>query len=260
MTERPASAHAQHDLELIAAFAAGELDQADRTRAGQLVSSCTGCAELAADLTAISRAVAALPAPARTRDFQLRPEDAARLRPRGWRRLLAALGPSRLELARPVAPVLMTLGIVGLLVAAAPVIPLGFGSAASAPGGGVTDRSAPAAASSAAPSAGAAAQTSKSASPGTAPEPMAGNAASSPSVPRDVAGGPYGAQASSTPLSDITSEGGQPGAVPNPPEASVASGYVPPAASPNIPLAAISAVALLCGLVLVVVRRASRSF
>jgi hypothetical protein len=126
-----AARHALHDEELVAAFAAGDLeDPAEAERARSMVERCTTCRELHGDLMQIRIAVqssgsaaqraATLAAP---RDFRLTAEDAARLRPGspiarlgarlGWRGLL------RLGIAtvgRPVGAGLVTLGIVGLLV------------------------------------------------------------------------------------------------------------------------------------------------
>ncbi|HEV8490588.1 MAG TPA: hypothetical protein VGQ58_12460 [Candidatus Limnocylindrales bacterium] len=135
MTDRLPAPHAQHDQLLVAAFAAGDVEPADRAPAEQLVASCPDCALLAEDLRAIAAATAALPARVRPRDFSLRTEDAARLRRRGWRGLVAALAGQRAAGLKPLATGLTTLGIAGLLLAALPSVQLG-GSAASAPLGG----------------------------------------------------------------------------------------------------------------------------
>src|SRR5687768_2425734 len=95
--------HAEHDLPLIAAFAAGDLQPADRTTTEQLVASCPDCALLVDDLRAIAVATAALPARVRPRDFSIRPEDAARLGRRGWRGLVAALAGQRAAGLKPLA-------------------------------------------------------------------------------------------------------------------------------------------------------------
>jgi hypothetical protein len=152
MPNRLPAPHAEHDLLLVAAHSAGDVDEAQRSAAEALLAGCPDCRVLAADLRAIAAATSVLPAAVRTRDFTLRPEDAARLRPRGWRRLAAALGPTRLELLRPVGPVLMTLGIVGLLVSGLPLFQasgpglLNFGSGAAAPAASMAAERAPAAA------------------------------------------------------------------------------------------------------------------
>jgi hypothetical protein len=113
---QPQAAADEHAA-LVVALDAGDLAGADLARAVQLRATCGGCAALAADLGAIREAMTALPVPARRRDYRLSPEDAARLRPSGWRRFrdwLAAPGST----VRPLATSLATLGIVGLLVTA----------------------------------------------------------------------------------------------------------------------------------------------
>jgi hypothetical protein len=122
-----ADRHTEHDLLLVAASAAGDLEGDDLALADALVGACGECATLAADLIAISRATAAMPEPSRPRDFFLRPADAERLRPHGLRRLVAAIAGPRTQLARPLAGGLMMLGIAGLLVASLP----GLGGSAS---------------------------------------------------------------------------------------------------------------------------------
>lgn len=79
--------HAAHDLELIAALAAGDAAGRERNLATAQLDACAECTRLYADLAAISAAMAELPVPARTRDFRLTAEQAADLRPRGWRGL-----------------------------------------------------------------------------------------------------------------------------------------------------------------------------
>ena len=91
------------------------------------------------DLVAIRTATVTLPTPPRVDDYQLTPDDAARLRPGGWRRLVAAIGSGRAAFTRPLAVGLTTLGLAGLLVATVPSVltgttPLGpTAGAASAP-------------------------------------------------------------------------------------------------------------------------------
>jgi hypothetical protein len=126
-----AARHALHDEELVAAFAAGDVDDAaDTERARSFVDRCAMCRELHDDLRQIRSAVqgsgsaaqraATMPAP---RDFRLTAEDAARLRPGspiarlgsqlGWggrlRRGVATFG-------RPLGAGLATLGVAGLLI------------------------------------------------------------------------------------------------------------------------------------------------
>lgn len=126
-----ADRHADHDLLLVAAFAAGDLDANDRPAAEALAASCAECAALATDLVSIAQATAEMAPPRRPRDFFVSPADAQRLRPHGLRRLAAAIGGSRGQLARPLAGGLMMLGFAGLLVASLPGMPQ-FGAAPSA--------------------------------------------------------------------------------------------------------------------------------
>ena len=118
MTDRrhpaPPADHAAHDLLLVAAAA---------DRNGQLpaaLADCPDCRALHADLVALAAAVPHAALPARPRAYPLSPADAARLRPAGWRRWLAAIGTSRDAVTRPLALGLTTLGIAGLLVATVP--------------------------------------------------------------------------------------------------------------------------------------------
>ncbi|HEX5148718.1 MAG TPA: hypothetical protein VFW02_06530, partial [Candidatus Limnocylindrales bacterium] len=79
-------------------------------------------------------ATRAMPIPSRPRDFMLTRADADRLRVRGWRRVLAAIGSSRDVFSRPLAVGLTTLGLAGLLVATIPgALPGLTGGSASAP-------------------------------------------------------------------------------------------------------------------------------
>jgi hypothetical protein len=118
----PALAHLQpdHDETLIARLAADDLTDPEAATATRLVADCPACAQLHADLHSIIAATAQLPAPHRTRDFRLTDADAARLRRTGWRRLLGRFGDPRLAFTRPLATGLVTLGIAGLLLSAAP--------------------------------------------------------------------------------------------------------------------------------------------
>ena len=61
------------------------------SRRADLVAACTECAALHHDLRAIVDRPARAARPARPRDFRLTPEQAASLRPAGWRGVLAAL-------------------------------------------------------------------------------------------------------------------------------------------------------------------------
>jgi hypothetical protein len=131
------TSHDRHDPMLVAALAADDLAGADREQAIALTRSCAECAMLHDDLLALARATAAAPPPiaTRPRDFTLTPADAARLRPNGWRRLVAAASSWPSIASRPLGVGLATLGLVGLLVGN---IQLSFGGAASAPVGAPT--------------------------------------------------------------------------------------------------------------------------
>ena len=132
--------HDGHDLELVAMWAAGEATGVDLDRAERLLDACDLCVGTARDLRAITLELQSIPAvdaagalPPAPRDFRLTPEQAARLRPsaplvRWTDRVVAGVA----AFGRPVGASLATLGLVGLLVGAATLGPLG-GSAASAP-------------------------------------------------------------------------------------------------------------------------------
>ena len=124
--------HAQHDPLLVVSLAAGDLTGADRDFATSLIVDCAECATLHDDLLAIAQATAALPTAVRPRDFQLTPEQAARLRPLGWRRFVAAFASPRLAMTRQLGIGLTTIGLAGLLVSVLPTMNMA-GSAAGAP-------------------------------------------------------------------------------------------------------------------------------
>jgi hypothetical protein len=128
--------HSSHDLVQVAALAADDLDGAERTVTKAIVASCSACRLLFDDLRSIAQATAALPQVPRTRDFRLTGADAARLRPGGWRRFLAAFSGARLAIPRSVAIGLTTVGVAGLVFSAIPSVGLGLaglGSSAAAP-------------------------------------------------------------------------------------------------------------------------------
>jgi hypothetical protein len=132
----PSPDHAGHDPLLVAAYAAGDATGARLDAAAALVATCAACGALHHDLRAIARAlpaVAATPPSPRPRDFRLTADQAASLRPSGWRRLLAPLAGPSFAFARPLGTGLATIGLAGILVAGASGIPLG--GAASAPAG-----------------------------------------------------------------------------------------------------------------------------
>lgn len=109
------SAHASHDESLVVRLYGNDVGPEERSRALDLLSGCEECAALFADLAQIASATAALPAPARPRDFTLTPADAARLRPER-----PASGRSRwLGLTRQLGGAFAALGFAGILVAGA---------------------------------------------------------------------------------------------------------------------------------------------
>jgi len=128
----PAS-HAAHDPTWMAALASREpdLSPAERTRAQAALESCGPCADLFADLVAVPAAIPSAETQARPRDFTLTPADAARLRPRGLRRLFKAIGSARDGVTFPLAMGLTTMGIAGLLLATIPSAFSGAGGATS---------------------------------------------------------------------------------------------------------------------------------
>jgi hypothetical protein len=132
MPHLPDSQHPDHDLELIAAYAAGDATGPELDRATALVATCEDCAALHHDLRSIAAAMPAMPAPVRSRDFRLTPEQAAELSPRGIRGLLATLSGPKFSFATPVGTGLAALGIVGVLVASGG-LPVGGGTAAPQP-------------------------------------------------------------------------------------------------------------------------------
>ncbi len=128
------TSHDRHDTMLVAALAAGDLAATDRDQAIALTATCTDCATLRDDLIAIARATATVPPPitASGLDFRLTPADAARLRPGGWRRFVAAFSAPRAAFTRPLGVGLTTLGLVGLLIGNVQLTPGGTASTAPA--------------------------------------------------------------------------------------------------------------------------------
>lgn len=114
--------HAAHDRLLIANLVDRSVAVAERARGEEQMAACRDCALLYDDLVALSAATRVLPVSVRRRDFTLTSEDAERLRVRGWRRLLAAIGSSRDAVSRPLALGLTTLGLAGLMVATIPSV------------------------------------------------------------------------------------------------------------------------------------------
>jgi hypothetical protein len=263
--------HAQHDPILVVSLASGDLATADRdfATASSLVESCADCARLHDDVLAVARATKALPPAVRTRDFRISPEQAAKLRPAGWRRFVAGLAAPGGLFSRQVGVGLATLGIAGLLVTALPSMPLGMSGAAASPAPNAaapayesleTDDTnnffGPAAAPSAAPSW----RDQETTTLGGAASPPAASAApeldTSGSSPAVTTSGEAAAGRSNATINPLDAADGQ--ATPEPvaqaPAAPMDSG------SPGGPsgLAIASTVLLLAGLVLLIGRRMTR--
>jgi hypothetical protein len=126
------SAHDTHDRLLVARYATGDAlahDEAAAVRS--LLAFCPGCNDLVAEMRVVVHATRQLPAPARTRDFRLTPDQAERLRPNRLQRLLGRLtGPSA-GVLRPFAGATLAIGIV--LVGASVALPGVQSSPTSAP-------------------------------------------------------------------------------------------------------------------------------
>jgi hypothetical protein len=127
--------HEQHDPMLVVSLASGDLATADRdyATAQSLVAGRTDCARLHDDVLAIASATKALPPAARTRDFRISNEQAAKLRPAGVRGVLARLTAPGGLFSRQLGVGLATLGVAGLLIGSLGSINLGMAGAAPAP-------------------------------------------------------------------------------------------------------------------------------
>jgi hypothetical protein len=122
-TRQIAPNHADHDLLLIAAHVAGDASPDEADWATTILATCVECRQVASDLAAITTASQALPAPRRSRDFRLTPDQAAGLRHRSiGSRIAAALLDSRGP-ARALPAALMTIGLAALLVSTMPGLP-----------------------------------------------------------------------------------------------------------------------------------------
>ncbi|HUP54210.1 MAG TPA: hypothetical protein VM408_01780 [Methylomirabilota bacterium] len=134
-TPAGADEHHGHDPEWMAALVSrdSDLSKSERTRAEAALGSCGRCADLFAELVAVSAAIPTAALSSRPRDFTLTAADAARLRPRGLRRWLSGVGSVRDGITFPLAMGLTTMGIAGLLLATVPAALSGMGGAAAAP-------------------------------------------------------------------------------------------------------------------------------
>jgi hypothetical protein len=106
----------------VARFAVGDAAHGQEHEARELVRRCSECAALAADIAAISKSVARMPAPPRPRDFRLTADQAAHLRGSRIDRWLRTLTGSGWSTVRPVAAVALSIGMVMSVVGFMPVI------------------------------------------------------------------------------------------------------------------------------------------
>jgi hypothetical protein len=124
----PSTTHRTHDESLVVRLYGGDVSEVERERALSLVADCDSCATLFADLGAIAMATAALPVPARPRDFTICAEDAELLRPAPQRGRAGILGLGRL---RSLGGSLVALGLAGfVLIGGASVLPQMAGNTA----------------------------------------------------------------------------------------------------------------------------------
>jgi anti-sigma factor RsiW len=266
MTE-PSPAHRSHDTTLVASLSDHSLAPSERAAAEALVTACSTCAALHADLVALVAANRAMPTPPRPADYTLTPADAARLRGRRWRRLVAAIGSSRDGFTRPLAVGLTTLGLVGVLIASVPTVlqsPAGLGGSAASnqltgtpqPVTGaaprpVTDTAGePEAGGALAPASGGDSAADATAEPARAPDgqaPIFGAAASPP------------AAAPSGPGAQVTGKGAEAGPTEPPTTDAVSDVDTPQAPASDVdPLRVISTMFLLAGVTLFILRSAGR--
>lgn len=104
--------HELHDALLVAQAASGDELQPDLQRlAEQLISTCGACASLAADLRAVSGAVAWEPTPPRRRDHRISAEQADELRGSLFSRFMRRLAMPQSRGLRPAAAGVMSLGL-----------------------------------------------------------------------------------------------------------------------------------------------------
>ncbi len=122
--------HAHHELTRVAAAA---------DRGGHLpgtLAACDDCRGLVSDLRVLAAAIPMAAIPTRPHDLYLTADDAARLRRRGWRAVVAMSAAALDAARRPLAVGLTTLGLVGLLLGSVPaVLPFADGGTAGSSGG-----------------------------------------------------------------------------------------------------------------------------
>ena len=210
MTRHPdarPSEHALHEPFLVARAVADDLAPHERDAADALLRDCSECASLAADLRAVSAALATgLPRPTRPRDFRLTPDQVASARGSRLGRAAAALAGPRLRLIQPLGAAALSMGIAVAVLGTMLATP--FGGGAGTPD---TDRFAgSAAASSPAPAQrqeAAAATTAAAATAAAAETTAAETAAASPAGSGGGDSGP--AEGGGSPTHAIDTAGGE---------------------------------------------------
>ncbi len=117
--------HARHELTRVAAAA-----DRDGHLPGSL-AACDDCLSLVSDLRFLVAAIPTAAIQTRPHDLFLTADDAARLRRRGWRAVVAMSAAALDAARRPLAVGLTTLGLVGLLLGSIPAgLPFAGGAAA----------------------------------------------------------------------------------------------------------------------------------
>jgi hypothetical protein len=114
--------HARHDRFAIAAALGGD-------KVPPTIGTCPACGALYADLAVLRDALRRAWTPVRIRDLRLSPADEARLRRPWWRELLASIGSARDTATKPLAIGFTALGLVGVLLTTAPILPMGSAAA-----------------------------------------------------------------------------------------------------------------------------------
>lgn len=118
------SDHRRHDRLLVARYAGGDSYPGEMDEARSLVTTCSDCAALVADIQLLASSMADLPRPTRARDFRLTADQAQRLRGSRLERWLRTLGGPGWATLRPVAGVAMSIGLVLAIVGGGLPVPL----------------------------------------------------------------------------------------------------------------------------------------
>ncbi len=175
------SEHRRHDRLLVARFAMADAYPGERDEALKMIESCAECAALAADVRTVATAMPRLPVAPRTRDFTISAEQAEKVRGSGLARWLRTLAMPSWGALRPVAGVVLSIGLVMAVV--------GAGIPGMQPATQFTQE-----------------PTEQGASPANAPEPAATKQAQAPEVDNSGVEPPERAaieQASPDPISDL---------------------------------------------------------